>query len=52
MKRKYIVRWYEYNLTQQHNKRFFTLTCALLFQVYLRYIRKAFSKLYEICAVE
>ena len=52
MKRKYIVRWYECNLTQQQNKRFFTLTCALIFQVYLRYVKQTYSKLYEICAVE
>lgn len=52
MTRKYIVRWYDYNLTQQQNKRFFTLTCALVFQVYLRYVRQTFSKLYEIWPIE
>lgn len=52
MTQKYIVRYYEYNLTQRRNKRFFTLTGALLFQWYLKLIKKTDSRLYEICAVE
>lgn len=52
MRRKYILKWYEYNLTKPRNKRFFTLVGACAYQFYLRVLRKTYSKLYEICAVE
>jgi hypothetical protein len=52
MRKKYIVRWYEYNLTHEKNRRFFTLTCALIYQWYLKYIRGNYSKLYEIWPIE
>ena len=35
MKRKYEVRWYEYNLTEERSRKFFTKKGALLFMWYL-----------------
>lgn len=36
MKRKYEVRWYEYNLTEERRRRFFTKIAATLFAKYLK----------------
>ena len=35
MKRKYEVRWYECNLTEERSRKFFTKKGALLFMCYL-----------------
>ena len=35
MKRKYEVRWYEYNLTEEKRRKFFTHLGAMLFKAYL-----------------
>lgn len=47
MKRKFEVRWYEYNLTQEKCRKFFTKWGALIFMAHLEayenvepYIRK------------
>ena len=47
MKRKYEVRWYECNLTEERNRKFFTRWGAIIFMAYLEayedvepYIRK------------
>lgn len=47
MKRKYEVRWYEYNLTEERSRKFFTRWRAIIFMAYLEayedvepYIRK------------
>ena len=37
MKRKYEVRWYDYNLTQEQSRRFFTDFAANFFAWYLEY---------------
>jgi hypothetical protein len=35
MKRKYQVRWYEYNLTNERSRKFFTEWGAVLFAYYI-----------------
>ena len=35
MKRKFKVRWYEYNLTQEKVRKFFTHWGAIIFMAYL-----------------
>lgn len=35
MKRKYEVRWYEYNLTEEKRRKFFTHWGAIIFMAYL-----------------
>lgn len=37
MERKYIVRWYEYNLTRERNRKFFTEAGASFFAWYISY---------------
>lgn len=39
MKRKYKVEWYEYELTQERWKRFFTKIGAVVFAAYLEAFR-------------
>jgi hypothetical protein len=47
MKRRYQVRWYEYNLTVPRCRKFFTELGATLFHVWLFYFRKEESIIYE-----
>jgi hypothetical protein len=35
MKKRYEVRWYEYNLTQQRSRKFFTKIGAIFFASYM-----------------
>lgn len=35
MKRKYEVRWYEYDLTEEKKRKFFTYFAAVLYAAYL-----------------
>lgn len=48
MKRKYEVRWYEYDLTQQKNCKFYTEKAA---RFYAKWLEKKFNvkpKIYEV----
>lgn len=47
MKRKYQVRWYEYNLTQPRSRNFFTEIGAQIFSLCLFIFRKEKSIIYE-----
>jgi hypothetical protein len=47
IRRRYEVRWYEYNLTQERRRKFFTEIGAALYHVWLFYFRKEKSIIYE-----
>ena len=47
MKRRYQVRWYEYNLTQPRSRNFFTEIGARVFALYKRIVTKEKTTLYE-----
>ena len=44
----YEVRWYDYNLTNERSRKFFTRTGALLFHIWLYYRWNEPSRVYEI----
>lgn len=46
--RMYEVRWYEYHLTNERSRKFFTRTGALLFHIWLYYRWSEPSRVYEI----
>lgn len=48
MRYKYEVRWYEFNLTEQQSRKFFTEIGAEIYQWYLLHFRGAIAKIYEI----
>ena len=48
MKRKYEVRWYELNLTQQRSRKFFTHWGAMMFMAYLEAYENAEPVIYKI----
>lgn len=47
MKRKFEVRWYEYNLTQEKSKRFFTEPAALLYAWYIEFKHGVITRIYS-----
>lgn len=47
MKRKYEVRWYECNLTEEKRRKFFTEIGARVFALYKRIVTKEKTTLYE-----
>ena len=47
MKRRYQVKWYEYNLTVPRSRKFFTELAATLFHVWLYYANGEESIIYE-----
>ena len=48
MKRKWIVRWYELNLTQEKSRKFFTLIGAAMFAAYLEVYENVKPKILEL----
>ena len=46
MKRKFEVRWYEYNLTQEKSKRFFTEPAALFYAWYIEFKHGVITRIY------
>ena len=48
MKRKYKVEWYEYELTQERWKRFFTYVGASLFAWYLMHFEGVIARIHKI----
>lgn len=48
MKRKYEVRWYEFNLTQPRSRKFFTHWGAMIFMAYLEAYENAEPVIYKI----
>lgn len=47
IRRRYEVRWYEYNLTQERRRKFFTEIGATLYHVWLYFIHGITSHVYE-----
>lgn len=47
MKRKYEVRWYEYNLTKEKRRKFFTHWGAIIFAAYIEAYEYAKPEIYE-----
>lgn len=47
MKRKYVVRWYEWNLTQQREQWFFLEPIASLYAWYIEYTKDVIAKIYR-----
>lgn len=47
MKRKYEVRWYEYNLTNEKCRKFFTKVGAIFLASYLEAYESVKPKIYE-----
>jgi len=47
MKRRYQVKWYEYNLTKPRSRNFFTEFGAAIFRLWLHFIRGEKSIIYE-----
>lgn len=47
MRKKYRVRWYEYNLTVLMHRNFFTEIGATIFHLWLRFVKKEKSIIYE-----
>ena len=47
MKRKYEVRWYKYNLTEEKRCKFFTRWGAMVFMAYLEAYENAVPVLYK-----
>lgn len=48
MKRKYEVRWYEYNLTEEKRRKFFTEIGAAMFATYLKIYENVKPKILEL----
>lgn len=48
MKRRFVVKWYEFNLTKVKYRKFFTEIGAEFFKWYLLYFKGAIAKIYEI----
>ena len=48
MKKKYEVRWYELNLTQEKNRKFFTKIGAIFFASYIEAYEYAKPEIYEL----
>lgn len=48
MKRKYEVRWYKYNLTEEKRRKFFTHWGAMIFMDYLEAHENAQPVIYKI----
>ena len=48
MKRKYEVRWYELNLTQEKRHRFFTEVAALFYAWWIEYKYDVITRVYEL----
>ena len=47
MRYKYVVRWYEYNLTNMKCRNFFTVIGASIYKWYLQYCKKINALMYE-----
>lgn len=47
LRKKYLVMWYEYNLTVPRSRKFFTEFGATLFHVWLYYFKGETSTIYE-----
>jgi hypothetical protein len=47
MKRRYQVRWYNFNLTEPMSRDFFTEIAATIFYLWLKYVRKEKPIIYE-----
>lgn len=48
MRTMYEVRWYEFNLTEQCSRKFFTALGAEIFKLYLECVKGAIAKIYEL----
>ena len=48
MRYNYELRWYEFNLTHQQSRKFFTELGAKLYKLYLEHFEGAVVKIYEI----
>lgn len=48
MKKKYEVRWYEHNLTQERTKTFLTKIAAVMFAAYMEAYEYTTAKIKEI----
>ena len=47
MKKKFEVRWYEFNLTNERTVSFYTEIAACLFYLWLRFVKKEKPTIYE-----
>jgi hypothetical protein len=47
MRFKFIVKWYDFNLTEMRSRRFFTEIGASLFVWYLNYFEDVVAKMYN-----
>ena len=45
--RKYVVKWYDCNLTERMSRKFFTEAAANLFAWYIEYTENVTTKIYQ-----
>lgn len=48
MKRKFVVQWYEYNLTKVKYRKFFTEIAARVYMMWIEYKENSNAKLYKL----
>lgn len=48
MKRRWIVRWYELNLTEERSRKFFTEVGAMFFAWWIEYKYNIITRVYEL----